>query len=213
VLAVDLPGFGGSTPTGGPLSIADHATAVGEALDELSDQYASPSFMPIGFHTGSGVGGELALLRPDLISRVAFVTYPYLDPEARQKELESWASPPPLPSQLDDLASRWDFTVGGRADGVSLDNAFDLFAEQLRAADRFWHGFVAMFRYPAEERLGDIEQPVLVINPPDVLHSMTAAAAALMRSPTVIEPDYGKKAIFELFPDRLAEEISAFAAQ
>ena len=213
VLAIDLPGYGGSTPTDQPISIEDHAAAVADALEEMGTQIEAPGgFMPIGFHTGSGVGGELALARPDLISRVVFVTYPYVELDRRPAMLEEWKHPPPIPGELQDLESRWSFTIGNRAPEVTLADAFDYFAEQLRTADRFWHGFDAMFNYAAEQRLPAIQQPTLIVNPPDALHEMTRNAAALMPEARVIETDFGKKAIFDAYPQRLADLIGEFAA-
>lgn len=212
VIALDLPGYGGSARLEEPPTIETYATVVGEALDALSERRRAPAgYMPVGFHTGSAVGGELAVSRPDLVSRVAFVTYPFATAEQRRAQLDGLKNPPPLPGELAELESRWQFAVGNRPSALPLDDAFEYFTEYLRAGDRYWFGFDAMFRYAPEQRLPRIKQPVLVVNPPDALHEWTGRAIEHLKDPRVRAIDYGEKAVFHLHPERLADLIAEFA--
>ena len=67
VIAPDMIGYGGSTNIPAPISIADHAAAVADALESLREAgFRDTDFVPLGFHTGSAVGGELAIRQPSL---------------------------------------------------------------------------------------------------------------------------------------------------
>lgn len=67
VYAPDLPGSGASDGPGGAITAALQADAVADLLDELRLR----SVDLLGFGFGTGVAGELARARPELVRRIA----------------------------------------------------------------------------------------------------------------------------------------------
>jgi len=206
VVAVDLMGYGGSAPLDKPMPIAEHAAAVADALQAQG----IARYVPLGFHTGSAVGVELALGRPRRVSRLVCITFPLLSPEERADQLAGLGRTPQSGEQLDSLRRRWRFTVNNRAAGVPLDAAINNFIEELRAGDQAWFGFQSMFEYPSEERLPKVKQPALVINVEGSLKQPTRQAADLMPEASYVEFENMSKGIFELHAQPLASAVSAF---
>lgn len=208
VVAVDMPGYGGSDPLPAPVPLDEHALAIADALQAIG----LGRFVPLGYHTGSAIAGELAIARPRKVPKAVFVTYPLLDPEERAKQLQGLGRAPLTTEELESLRKRWRFTVHNRAAGVPLERAVDNFVEELRAGENAWFGFHSMFSYQPEERLPKIRQPVLVINIGGSLQAPTAAAAELLDNAHCVDfPDLGKGA-FELKARRLAEATAQFLA-
>src|SRR4051794_27938897 len=63
VVAMDTPGFGMSDRLPGRPDMAGYARVAGELLGRLGVARAGVA----GFHTGAGIGIELAATRPDLV--------------------------------------------------------------------------------------------------------------------------------------------------
>jgi len=206
VVAVDLMGYGGSAKLEQPAPIAEHAAAVADALQAQG----IARYVPLGFHTGSAVGVELALNRPSRVPRLVCVTYPLLYPEDRDEQLAGLGRTPQSSEQLDSLRRRWRFTVNNRAAGVPLDAAISNFIEELRAGDSAWFGFQSMFEYPSEDRLPKVNQPALVINVEGSLKEPTQQAAELIPESSYVEFENMSKGIFELHAQQLASAVSAF---
>ena len=206
VIAPDLAGYGGSVALEKPASIAEHAAAVADALQ---DQGVA-RFVPLGFHTGSAVAAELALARPRRVPKLICITYPLLTAEDRKEQLASLGKAPQLGEQVESLRRRWRFTVNNRAAGVPLDSAFINFVEELRAGDRGWFGFQSMFEYPSEERLVKVKQRALVVNVDSSLKAATLVAAELLPNVSYVEFMQMNRGIFELHGPQLAATVSAF---
>ena len=167
-------------------------------------------YVPLGYHTGSALAGELAVARPRKVPKAVFVTYPLLDPEERAKQLQGLGRAPLTSEELESLRKRWRFTVHNRAAGVPLERAFDNFVEELRAGEQAWFGFHSMFSYQPEARLPKIRQPVLVINIGGSLRAATTAASELLDTAHCLDfPEMGK-GVFELQARRLADATAQF---
>lgn len=67
--AVDLPGFGDSSPYNGDLSIMQHALLLADFCDKHSLKFR----VAIGHSMGASVASKLAWLRPDLVERLVLV--------------------------------------------------------------------------------------------------------------------------------------------
>ena len=206
VVAPDLVGYGSSAELAEPATLEDHAAAVADALQDQG----IARYMPLGFHTGSAVAGELALARPTRVERRAFITYPLLDEDERAKQLHGLGRTPLSGEDLQCLSRRWRFTVNSRAAGVPLDRALVNFTEELRAGDKAWFGFHSMFSYKPEERLPKIGQPTLVLNIEGSLKDATRAAAELLPAPSYNEFSSMSRGIFELHAGKLAAAIHSF---
>ncbi len=211
VVTPDLIGYGGSSAMPEPISIQNHADAVADALESLHEGgFRDTNFVPLGFHTGSAVGGEMAIAHPELVSKVIFVTYPYFEPAERAGRLEGLPDSTPIMTDAEYRQHRWEFAIGNRPEGVSLERGFVNFSEELRAGDRAWFGFHSMFSYAPEERLPLIRQAALVINPEGPLHAATRAAARLLPKREYRELPDVAKAAFELNTGEIAGAVREF---
>lgn len=206
VIVPDLMGYGSSDELAEPAPIEEHALAIADALQAAG----IGRFVPMGFHTGAAVAGELALARPKKVSRLIFITYPYLDAEERAKQLHGLGRGEINGEQLESLRRRWRFTVNNRAAGVPLDAAVNNFIEELRAGERAWFGFHSTFSYASEERLPRISQPVLVINVDGSMKEATHAAAGLLPLVHYAEFFHMNRGIFELHAAQLAAACAQF---
>ncbi len=206
VVAPDLPGYGGSDQLAEPAPLATHAAAIADALQASG----IGQFVPLGYHTGSAVAGELALARPKRVPRAVFVTYPYLPAEEREKQLQGLGAVKLNSEELESLRKRWRFTVNNRAAGVPLDGAMTNFIEELRTGENAWFGFHSMFTYSPEERLPAIAQTALVVNLAGSLNEATRAAAERLQHPEYVEFEQMGKGAFDLHPDRLARAVVQF---
>ncbi len=204
VIAPDLPGYGGSDPLAEPVGIADYAAATADALQNLG----IGRYVPLGYHVGSVVAGELALARPKRVPAMVFVGYPFLSEEERAKQRSGLGSGIVNGEDLESLRRRWRATVNSRAAGVRFEPAFVNFVEELRAGENAWFGFHATFHYPMEQRLAKICQPVFVVNGQGSMKAPTEAAVERLADSNCIEMAVPAKGIFELQPDRLAFAIT-----
>lgn len=206
VIAPDLLGYGGSAELAEPVSIEDHTAAIADALQDQG----FARYVPLGFHTGAAVAGELAAARPKRVERAVFITYPFLDEEDRAKQLQGLGRGALSGEDLQCLNRRWRFTVNSRAAGVPLDRALVNFTEELRAGDKAWFGFHSMFSYKPEDRLPKIRQPVLVLNVEGSLKEATKHAAELLPAASYNEFTSMSRGIFELHAGKLASAVNAF---
>lgn len=206
VIAPDLAGYGGSDALTAPASLEQHTLAIADALqDQGVGQY-----VPLGFHTGSAIAAELALQRPKRVPRAVCVTYPFLEQEERAKQLHGLGRGFINGEDIECLRKRWRFTVHNRAAGVPLESAITNFVEELRTGENAWFGFDAMFRYAPEERLPEVQQPVLVININSSLKEPTQAAAKLMPNAHCVDFMDMSKGVFELHATKLIGVVEQF---
>lgn len=180
VIAFDTPGYGMSDRPAAPLSIAGYAAAFSDGLDALGVKGALDVF---GFHTGSLLAIELALLRPDRVARVALSGIPMREPEVRAARLAA-ARSGPLPTDdgaalLAQSAALWRYVVTQRSAGVPLERAVAVFAEKNRTLQHGWWAYEGVWSYDYE-RLRMLRQPTLVVQPDDDLLDATRRAAALI---------------------------------
>ena len=211
VVTPDLIGYGGSSAMPEPISIENHADAVADALDSLHEGgFRDTNFVPLGFHTGSAVGGEMAIAHPELVSKVVFVTYPYFEPAERAQRLQDLPGSTPMTTDAEYRQSRWDFAIENQPGGVPRERGFVSFSEELRAGDRAWYGFHSMFSYAPEERLPLIQQRALVINTEGPLREPTRAAAQMLNDCDYREFLHMQKAVFELNTAEIASVVSDF---
>jgi pimeloyl-ACP methyl ester carboxylesterase len=206
VITPDLMGYGGSAPLAEPVDLEQHAAAVADALQEQG----IGRYIPLGFHTGSAVAGELALARPKRVPKLVMITYPLMNEDERSKQLQGLGRGSLSGEDLECLRRRWRFTVNNRAAGMPLDRAVINFTEELRAGDNAWFGFYSMFSYQPEDRLPRIKQPALVLNIEGSMKAATRAAAEMLSLSAYEEFSSMSRGIFELHATKLAGAVSAF---
>lgn len=137
---LDLPGFGGTPKPGRQLDVADHAAAMGRAMEAAKIR----SCTVIGHSMGAQFVTELALQRPDLLSELVLIG-PVTDPARSSALWHAWGL------GLDSLIER------------PLTNAM-VFTDYARCGIPWYlTELPVMLRYHLHERLPLVTQPVLVI--------------------------------------------------
>ena len=125
VVAMDLPGFGESSPLPAPYEISDMVDVVVELLDGLGIDQVRVT----GHHTGALLTCELAAAHPDRVVALAPSGYFYRNAEERARAIETFermVGQPPV-------APRFDL----KADGSHLIRVFE------RMFIRRWQGKVS----------------------------------------------------------------------
>lgn len=210
VVAFDTPGYGLSDPPAVELDIAGYAIAFAEALDAL--EIAGPIDL-YGFHSGTLHAAELAILRPGQVRRLVLTGIPMFPATERAERLAQAASQSD-PDEAGEVARAlferfWTYAVTARDMRVPLGTAVWNFVDKSRAMHRYTPVYRAVWGWDYD-RLAMIEQPVLLLQPAEDLRDVSIAAAGLMPRSTVRElPDLCSD-IFDLAPDRLADEIRTF---
>jgi pimeloyl-ACP methyl ester carboxylesterase len=206
VVAPDTPGYGASDRPGERWDIVRYAQALGQAIDAAGDSYVDL----FGYHTGAFLATELAAQRPDLVRSLVLVGVPLFLGDARKEKLATLGKAMRLSDSLAQFDERWSFFVTGRTSGVSLNQGFANFVDELIAYPHGWWAHDAAFRYEAETRLGLVSQPTLILNPDNHLAAASRAAGALMPNCRVVELSHLGNAVLDIAGPELAERIDAF---
>ncbi len=207
-LAIDTPGFGASTPPPDLIELDDYAHALGQALDGLG--LGDGPVDVLGFHTGAMLAVALGLQRPRAVRRLVLAGLPFFVGEAREAAYRTMARPPALAEDGRHLLDYWEHIVVQRHPDVSLAKAQQRYNDFAPSFPEGWRAYHALYRYPAETRIPELAQPVLLLLIHEVLLPGTLAAEPLFqRSRRIDLPDLGKNA-FDLAPEILAAAIGPF---
>lgn len=212
VIAFDTPGYGMSDPPPAPLSMADYAAAIADAVNEMNLAEDGPIDL-FGFHTGSLLAAELALAVPSSVGRIILSGIPMRAPEDRAARLQE-ARNTPAPTEdgagiLAKSAALWRYVVSDRTPGVPLERAVRLFAEKNRTLHRGAWAYEGVWSYDYD-RLRRITQPALVLQPHDNLLEESRAACALIRHGQFQELPNLNRDIFEIGIPAIAQALRAF---
>lgn len=173
-LATDTPGFGDSDPPATVPAMSDHAAAIGDLLDAS----AFGEIDLLGCQAGSALAVELALQRPRQVRRVAMISAPLFtraEIDARKGRLG-----PVVPAaDGSHLAEAWRRIVGSAMPGWTLDHAATQFPDVIRQPAISWWGEATMLDYPLADRLPQLRQSILLLNPQDEWQDRTRRARAL----------------------------------
>ena len=204
VTAPDYPGYGGSDAQEKPLSIADYAAAVVEALDFLC---VNRKVDLLGFHTGCLVAAEFAHNAPDWVRKVMMCDVPYFTSAQQDAMRDKVTQPLPITGELSSLEKPWDFNITNRIDDVPLPRAVELLAEHLRTGTRDWFAFDAAFRYDCEGRFSSLQADVTCLATQSGLHAPTVAAADVIPGATLVDVPEITSAVFESGAEAIAKRI------
>lgn len=210
VIAFDTPGYGMSDAPSAPPGMAGYAAAFADALDAMG--IAGPVDL-YGFHTGTLLCIELAIARPDLAGRVALTGIPMYSPAECAAKLKDAVDYPEPDEQgtviLTLLGNLWTYVVASRDALVPLDKAVRNFADKARVLHRFTWAYQGVWSYDYS-RLPLMTRPALLLQPAEDLAAMSLAGAALLPDCTVRHlPDLDRD-IFDIAPDRIADELRTF---
>lgn len=214
VVAFDTPGYGMSDAPPAPPGMAGYAAAFSDGLDALAGEGVLSGPVDLfGFHTGTLLCTELAILRPDRVRRVGLSGIPMFPAEQRAKKLAE-ALDYPAPDEAGEvvlglLRNLWGYVVGARDPGVPLDKAIANFADKARVLHRFTWAYQGVWSWDYA-RLGLLTQPALLLQPAEALHAASLEAAALIPSCQIVEwPDLDRD-IFDVAPQRIADDLRHF---
>ncbi|HEX7873083.1 MAG TPA: alpha/beta fold hydrolase [Sphingobium sp.] len=183
VIALDTPGYGMSDRPSAPLGMAGYAASLAAALETLVDEGDGPVDL-YGFHTGTLLAIELALAHPQRVRRLILSGIPMHTAEERAKRLSDAVGMAKVDESGDvmlDLARRlWDYVVGQRDPGMTLDDAAEMWIEKLKPLDRTAWAYEGVWSYNYEGRLPLLTHPVLVLQPDESIAAQSLAAAAII---------------------------------
>ncbi len=211
VVAFDTPGNGMSDRPPAPQSIDAYAAAFADGLDQLG--VAGPIDL-FGFHTGALLSMELGLQRPDLIGRLVLSGIPMRTLSEREAILTQIRATPEPTDDGDKIFERlrwlWNFTVAERLPGVSMERAAAVFAEKAKPLHRYWWVYDGVWTYPVAERLPLIRQPVLVLQPHEILLENSRAAAGMIPDCRFVEMPQLTRDVFDVGAGDFAQAMRAF---
>ncbi len=181
-LAPDTPGFGDSDSPASPPEIEDYAAALAEFALGLGLERVDV----VGYHTGSKIGCALALQRPGLVRRLAFVSASIYTDEERALQRRHFADPG-VPRDGSHIAARWRFLNRWCKLDIPLIVRHKAVAEYLKAGALAHWGHRAAFNYAHAEHLPKLLHPVLVFNFDDDLKLPTSRAAQYLRNGRLLD--------------------------
>lgn len=205
VFAFDTPGNGMSDRPPGPQSAAGYAAAFADALDALELGRDRPLDV-FGYHTGTYLSTELAIVRPDRIGRIVLSGIPMRSAEECAAALAAARAvglPRPDGEDIFEwLRFLWTYIVVDRLPGVSMEIAVRTFADKLQPMHRRAWPYHAVWSYDARRRLPLVCQPVLILQPHEPLLEASRAAAELFPDARFVEMPQLSRDIFEVgIPD------------
>jgi pimeloyl-ACP methyl ester carboxylesterase len=211
VIAFDTPGNGMSDSPAEPLSMADYAAAFADGLDALG---GGQKYDLLGCHTGAYLAAELAIARPDLVTKLILCGIAFRPAAERAERL----SANPLPA-LDEAAmkdfvtAQWQYIVAERHPAMPLGRALDIFADRIRPWERASWPYQGVWRYDAEARFALVTQPTLVLQPHEPLFPHWRDPVYCLVDAKVIEfPDLHKD-VFDVGSEKLARAIREWDAR
>jgi pimeloyl-ACP methyl ester carboxylesterase len=212
VLCPDTPGFGGSEGPATPVKIPDYADAMADMLDGMG--YGPKGKGPVdvvGCHTGTLIGTELAVSRPDLVRRLALPSLALFTTEERAKMKAQFGGPQPILSDPEFIPKVWRTTVIDGPPEIMPERRLELFAERLRAGTQAWFGPEASLNYDCEGRIKLASQPILLLILNEMLGPNTRRAKDIVQRPTVVDiSDRAHHNAWEAAPDLMAASMRAF---
>ncbi|PPG68043.1 alpha/beta hydrolase [Rathayibacter rathayi] len=192
VIGVDLAGFGANRRPRRRIGLEDHARQVEQALRGLGVSHA----VVVGHSMGSQVAVELGVRAPGLVDAAVLIG-PVVDPER----------PGAVRQGLALLRDCLGEPVG--VDAILL-------ADYLRGGVRWYlRQLPEMLRYPVQERLAELEVPVLVArgrDDPIATRDWCERLTARAREGRLVEFAGSRHVVPRTEPEPLALEILRFAA-
>jgi len=205
VYAPDLPGCGESDPPPAKPTIGDYAAAIADFVDHMRFSQVDV----LGHQTGSLIAAELALLRPEVVRRLVFVSLPILNADERA----TWArSMTPIAAAADGshLAADWQRSIVLEDPAADLGTTAEDFAIRLHNGPNFWWMPNAALGFSAAERLPLVRQPALLVRTRDHLWDASLRAKPWMPQLKVVDLADCGNGVFRSAPKVIAQPLRSF---
>ena len=208
----DTPGFGGSDAPPDVVTIADYANAMATVIDTLGYGSRGKGAIDVfGGHTGSVIGTELALTRPDLVRKIVYPSVALFSDEQKTMMMQRFGGPPEYFTDPDFVASTYKQTVLDGHPDLDPERRLELFTERLRSGMKAWYAPEAVMSYDAEGQLKKLMQPALVLVLDDMLADNTRLAGTLIPDATIVEMMHISHALaWDNHAAEIAQAVRAF---
>lgn len=204
-VAADTPGFGDSDPPPGAPAMSDYAAAMGDLIDASGLDEVDL----LGCQGGSALAVELALQRPKQVRRIAMLSAPVFSREEAD-ECRGQLGPMVLTTDGSHLSGAWSRLVGSAMPGWTLDHVATQFPDVIRRPSISWWGHKAALDYPLADRLPEVRQPILMLNPQDELQVQTRRARILAAKVEYRELPGWRLGFLDIRADELAGIVRGF---
>ena len=176
-VAVDTPGFGNSDAPPSVPSIGDFAAAMGDVVDALGIE----TFNVLAITRVPKLHWKLRGNGPKQVQRVIMLSLAvWTDEEIAHRTTEG---PHEIHADGSHLTSSWAQMVKLSMAERSLDRLGEIFfARHLHHKTAHW-GHVAAAGYRAKDALGEVKQPIMILNPEDDLFKITPRAKPFLGHP------------------------------
>jgi pimeloyl-ACP methyl ester carboxylesterase len=207
VIAPDFPGYGQSDGLGLTPSIDDYTHAMQAVIEALTP---NKPFDTLGFHTGCFVAAEIARQMPSRVRATCLLDVPAFDAQKSAELAASDGGPFEISDQIDCLGKAWHRGFKARKAVQGEDQAFAMFVEHLRPGRGMNAAFYAAFTYPWEERLREINTPVMVLVTTGFLSQSTLAAAAALPAATRVDRSDIKASVLDGAGASISQDVLQF---
>jgi len=161
VIAMDTPGYGDSDRPDAPPSMEAYAQNALKVLDELG---ISDPVDTIGYHTGTLIAVEMAILNPARVNKMVLAGVPVYDSKKLSELYKKYAQPITLEKDGSHLDSKWSFATQTMKGGLSLEGAQSHFNDYMQSMPHSTQAYYTVFSYPGYERLPLITTPTLYVS-------------------------------------------------
>lgn len=211
-IAPDTPGYGASDAPPAPVTIIDYADAMLDLMDRMAKDGAVPAgpFDVLGYHTGSVIAAAMAERFPEQVRRIVAVSLPVYSADARAEKLaglEHWPQPDAEANNVMAMWQRMQPLFDPRLDVAWKQESF---VENLRCGPRAPWGYSAVYRHDLVATLGQVRQPLLIVNPQDDLWNQTHEGAKLVPQARIAELPGASHGLFDLDRDRIVMILRDF---
>jgi pimeloyl-ACP methyl ester carboxylesterase len=208
-IAIDLPGFGGSSTPDKPPVLGDYAHIVPAVLDRLDIARAAV----LGHHTGAVVVTEAALQYPDRVSSVVLNgPLPMSDEERAQwRQVLSREKEWNLRWDGSHLTELWNFRFNAQPKWTDLEAFHANFIHGLLAGRTVWYAHDAVMTYRHEEAIDRLTQRVMILaNSGDAIYYLSQRARERWPHFAYVELPGGTIDIIDEQPDAWSDAVAKF---
>lgn len=208
-IAIDTPGYGESDPPPSPPEIADYARVLLGAARTLIGR-TKGAIDVLGYHTGTIMAVEMAVREPKSIRRLVLSSMPIFDTTRRAELLKGFV-PDPITEDGGHILNPWKSGIAGRGPGQTLEMTHRNYSEKLRAdPEKSLWALQALARYPIEEALPKVTQPIMLLRSKDTLYDHALAAKQLQPRIEIVERTDLGNGLFDVDPKGIATTVLSF---